>query len=60
MRKRKRAREKEAWTTFPPDKAAWMENTVRVVGLIPVGRLISKIVADKASLIRPEKNRNNG
>ena len=34
-----------------------MENTARVVGLVPVGRLISKIVADKASLIRPEKNR---
>ena len=34
-----------------------MENTARVVGLVPVGRLISKIVADKASLIRLEKNR---
>ena len=55
---KKREREKrEAWTTFPPDKAAWMENTARVVGLVPVGRLISKIVADKASLIRLEKNR---
>ena len=60
MRKREREREREkreAWTTFPPDKAAWMENTARVVGLVPVGRLISKIVADKASLIRLEKNR---